>query len=134
MNQIKQGIQENDFLQHLDKVQIKEIIECMYSIELLKNNVVIKEGDIGSMLYFLEGTVNVNVTDTISWRGHRDKSHAIELTLFLWHMPDDATEGVVEHSCRLQPSIYLHAPVTAFMFSYPMYYPERMKARVSPVQ
>ena len=29
-------------------------------------------------------------------------------------MPDDATEGVAEHSSRLQPSINLHAPVTAF--------------------
>ena len=48
---------------------------------------------------------------TISGRGHHD-SHAIELTLFLWHMPDDATEGVAKHSSRLQPSINLHAPVT----------------------
>ena len=31
-------------------------------------------------------------------------SHAFELTLFLWHMPVDATEGVAEHSSRLQPS------------------------------
>ena len=43
--------------------------------------------------------------------------NAIELTLFLWHMPDDATETVAEHSARLQPSINLHAPVAAFMFS-----------------
>ena len=51
-------------------------------------------------------------------------------------MPDDATEGVVEHNSRLQPSINLHAPVTAFMFSccIPMYYPKGIKARVSPVQ
>ena len=32
-------------------------------------------------------------------------------------MPDDATEDVAEHSSRLQPSINLHAPVTAFVFS-----------------
>ena len=32
-------------------------------------------------------------------------------------MPDDAIEGVAEHSSRLQPSINLHAPITAFMFS-----------------
>ena len=30
-------------------------------------------------------------------------------------MPDVATEGLAEHSSRLQPSISLHAPVTAFM-------------------
>ena len=29
-------------------------------------------------------------------------------------MPDDATEGVAKHSSRLQPSIILHDPVTAF--------------------
>ena len=41
--------------------------------------------------------------------------------LILWHMPDDVTEGVAEHSfLRLQPnqpSINLHALATAFMFS-----------------
>ena len=45
-------------------------------------------------------------------------SHAIELTLFLWHMPDDATEGVVEQSSSLQPSINLHAPVTALFCAF----------------
>ena len=29
-------------------------------------------------------------------------------------MPADTTETVAEHSARLQPSINLHAPVTAF--------------------
>ena len=52
-------------------------------------------------------------------------------------MPDDTTEPVAEHSARLQPSINLHAPVTAFMFSCSgtqcTIYPEGMKARVSPV-
>ena len=32
-------------------------------------------------------------------------------------MPADITETAAEHSARLQPSINLHAPVTAFMFS-----------------
>ena len=32
-------------------------------------------------------------------------------------MPADTTETAAEHSARLQPSISLHAPVTAFMFS-----------------
>ena len=41
----------------------------------------------------------------------------IELTLFLWHMSDDATEGVTKHSSRLQLSINWHALVMAFMFS-----------------
>ena len=58
--------------------------------------------------------------------------------LFLWHMPDDATEGVAKHSflgcnCTNQlacPSYSLDVQ----LIWYPMYYPEGMKARVSPVQ
>ena len=53
-----------------------------------------------------------DVNDIISWWSHHD-SHAVELTLFPWHVPDDATEDVAEHSSRLQPSINLHARVTA---------------------
>ena len=33
--------------------------------------------------------------------------YAVKLNLFLWHMPADTTEGVAEHSTRLQPSINL---------------------------
>ena len=50
-------------------------------------------------------------------------------------MPADATEGVGESNSRQQPSINLHTPVTAFMSSCSgtqMYYPEGMKAWVSP--
>ena len=38
------------------------------------------------------------------------------MMMILWHMPADTTETVAEHSTSLQPSINLHAPVTAFMF------------------
>ena len=30
--------------------------------------------------------------------------------LFLWHLPDGATDYKVKHSSKLQPSIRLHAP------------------------
>ena len=49
-------------------------------------------------------------------------------------MPDDATKGVAEHGSTLQPSINLHAPVTAFMFSCSGTQCTTMKARVSPLQ
>ena len=39
---------------------------------------------------------------------------AIKSSLFLWH---DATESMVEHSSKLQPTINLHAQVTTFIFS-----------------
>ena len=65
------------------------------------------------------------INDTASWW-----CHAVELTLFLWHMPDDATEGVAEHSSDLQQSINLnlHAPVqwqpSCSAAVWPMYYPK----------
>ena len=46
-------------------------------------------------------------------------------------MPDDATDGVAEHSSRLQPSTNLHVPITVALV--PRYYPEGIKARVSSV-
>ena len=39
--------------------------------------------------------------------------HAVELTLFLWRMP----EGVAEHSFYAATISQLACPVTAFMFS-----------------
>lgn len=35
--------------------QVKEIVECMYSVEYAAGSLIIKEGDIGSMLYIMEG-------------------------------------------------------------------------------
>ena len=67
-------------------------------------------------------------------------SHAIELTMFLWHIPADTTETVAEHSIRLQPLINLHGnarpsySLYVQQLWYPMYYPGGMKAWVSPVQ
>ena len=68
-----------------------------------------------------------NVTNTVFGQGHLN-SHSNKWTLFLWHMPDDATEGVAELSSRLQPSINLYVPVTAFSTGLvSMYYPKGMK-------
>ena len=37
--------------------------------------------------------------------------------LFMLHTSEDVTEGVAEHSSKLQPSINLHAADRACMFS-----------------
>ena len=66
------------------------------------------------------------------------QSHAVGLTLFLWHICQMIPlECCGQTQLRLQPSINLHAPVTAFMFSCSgtqCTTPEGMKARISPVQ
>lgn len=57
---IKNAILENDFMKNLDMAQIREIVECMYPVEYKKNNLMIKEGDVGSLVYVMEdGRVEV---------------------------------------------------------------------------
>jgi len=57
---IKNAILENDFMKNLDMAQIREIVECMYPVEYKKNNLIIKEGDVGSLVYVMEdGKVEV---------------------------------------------------------------------------
>lgn len=58
---LKQAILDNDFLKNLEMGQVKEIVECMYSVEYAAGALIIKEGDIGSMLYIMEeGRVEVS--------------------------------------------------------------------------
>lgn len=58
---LRQAILDNDFLKNLEMAQVKEIVECMYSVEYAAGSLIIKEGDIGSMLYIMEdGRVEVS--------------------------------------------------------------------------
>lgn len=68
---IREAIQDNDFLQNLDNVQIREIVDCMYPVEFQKDSIIIREGEIGSIVYVLqEGKLEVtksgHVLSTIS--------------------------------------------------------------------
>ncbi|KAK8746341.1 hypothetical protein OTU49_017367, partial [Cherax quadricarinatus] len=51
---LRQAILDNDFLKNLEMGQVKEIVESMYSVEYAAGALIIKEGDIGSMLYIME--------------------------------------------------------------------------------
>ncbi|XP_069942431.1 cGMP-dependent protein kinase 1 isoform X2 [Cherax quadricarinatus] len=58
---LRQAILDNDFLKNLEMGQVKEIVESMYSVEYAAGALIIKEGDIGSMLYIMEeGKVEVS--------------------------------------------------------------------------
>jgi len=58
---IKSAIMDNDFMKNLESSQIKEIVDCMYPMEYAKGSLIIKEGDIGSIMYVLEeGKVEVS--------------------------------------------------------------------------
>lgn len=52
---IKSAILDNDFMKNLDITQIREIVDCMYPVQYAAKSLIIKEGDVGSIVYVMEG-------------------------------------------------------------------------------
>ena len=46
---------DNDFMKNLEPGQIKEIVDCMYPVDYVRGSLIIKEGDVGSIVYVMEG-------------------------------------------------------------------------------
>lgn len=42
-------------MKNLDLAQIREIVDCMYPVKYPAKNLIIKEGDVGSIVYVMEG-------------------------------------------------------------------------------
>lgn len=42
-------------MKNLETTQIKEIVDCMYPVQYIAGSLIIKEGDIGSIVYVMEG-------------------------------------------------------------------------------
>lgn len=42
-------------MKNLEMSQIQEIVDCMYPVEYGKDSCIIKEGDVGSLVYVMEG-------------------------------------------------------------------------------
>jgi cGMP-dependent protein kinase len=58
---IKQAIHDNDFLKHLTESQIEEITLCMFPVSHARDSIIIKKGDVGSVVYVMEqGKVEVS--------------------------------------------------------------------------
>ncbi|KAK7791456.1 hypothetical protein R5R35_001379 [Gryllus longicercus] len=58
---IKAAILDNDFMKNLEITQIREIVDCMYPVEYAAGALIIKEGDVGSIVYVMEeGRVEVS--------------------------------------------------------------------------
>eukprot|EP00096_Caligus_rogercresseyi_P000213 TRINITY_DN1056_c0_g1_i3.p1 TRINITY_DN1056_c0_g1~~TRINITY_DN1056_c0_g1_i3.p1 ORF type:complete len:574 (-),score=180.06 TRINITY_DN1056_c0_g1_i3:275-1996(-) len=52
---------DNDFMKNLEGTQIQEIVDCMYAMKYNEGSLIIKEGDVGSIVYVMEeGTVEVS--------------------------------------------------------------------------
>uniref|UniRef100_A0AAV2JLL4 Cyclic nucleotide-binding domain-containing protein n=1 Tax=Knipowitschia caucasica TaxID=637954 RepID=A0AAV2JLL4_KNICA len=58
---IKEAIKDNDFMSNLEASQIQEIVDCMYPVEYAKHSLIIKEGDVGSLVYVLAEGVDLCV-------------------------------------------------------------------------
>lgn len=52
---IKEAILDNDFMKNLELSQIQEIVDCMYPVDYGKDACIIEEGDVGSLVYVMEG-------------------------------------------------------------------------------
>lgn len=52
---IKRAILDNDFMKNLEIGQILDIVECMHPVEFQRGSMIIKEGDVGSLVYVMEG-------------------------------------------------------------------------------
>uniref|UniRef100_A0A5K3FFP6 Cyclic nucleotide-binding domain-containing protein n=1 Tax=Mesocestoides corti TaxID=53468 RepID=A0A5K3FFP6_MESCO len=52
---LNQAILENDFMRNLDTTQVVELVECMYSVNFASGNTIIREGELGSVVYVMEG-------------------------------------------------------------------------------
>ena len=44
-------------MKNLEPAQIAEIVDCMYPMEYARGALIIKEGDVGSIVYVMEGTL-----------------------------------------------------------------------------
>lgn len=42
-------------MKNLETTQIREIVDCMYPVQYASGSLIIKEGDIGSIVYVMEG-------------------------------------------------------------------------------
>ncbi|KOC60007.1 cGMP-dependent protein kinase, isozyme 2 forms cD4/T1/T3A/T3B, partial [Habropoda laboriosa] len=52
---IKVAILDNDFMKNLELTQIREIVDCMYPVTFSAGSTIIREGDVGSIVYVMEG-------------------------------------------------------------------------------
>lgn len=55
---IKAAILDNDFMKNLELTQIREIVDCMYPVTFSAGSTIIREGDVGSIVYVMEGELH----------------------------------------------------------------------------
>lgn len=69
---IKSAILDNDFMKNLEMTQIREIVDCMYPVEYAAGSLIIKEGDVGSIVYVMEGQCGHLLSNHLVWVAYYD--------------------------------------------------------------
>jgi cGMP-dependent protein kinase len=57
---LRDAILNNDFMKNLEMDQIMSIVDCMYPLEQKDGSLIIKEGDVGNLVYIMEGKKTTN--------------------------------------------------------------------------
>jgi len=52
---LTEAILGNDFMKHLDLAQIRQVVDAMHSVDYTSGSVIIKERDVGTHVYVIEG-------------------------------------------------------------------------------
>ena len=58
-------------MKNLDITQIREIVDCMYPVKYAAKSLIIKEGDVGSIVYVMEGMIQIKIQNA----SFKPKSH-----------------------------------------------------------
>ena len=93
---------DNDFMKNLELSQIQEIVDCMYPVEYGKDSCIIKEGDVGSLVYVMEGKSTRSQGDAtrcirfLYLNGLKWIREAVSFDL-KEHRPDNDGEGMKGH-------------------------------------
>ena len=58
-------------MKNLDITQIREIVDCMYPVKYAAKSLIIKEGDVGSIVYVMEGMIQRKIQNV----SFKPKSH-----------------------------------------------------------
>ena len=69
-------------MKNLPSAQIREIVECMYPVQYGIGSTIIREGDVGSLVFVMEGESTVAQLPVTEWTVNV-LWHALSLSLFL---------------------------------------------------
>lgn len=76
---IKDAILDNDFMKNLELSQIQEIVDCMYPVDYGNDACIIKEGDVGSLVFVMEGEKSKDKLNTHTIRPRPHLSHVLHM-------------------------------------------------------